>query len=64
MTLKIRCKDERGEMKTGCGVRVILRIGEGTQHMRSGDKANVMEGEDALIARGLLAQSGRGWKER
>ena len=45
MTLKIRCKDERGEVKNGCGVRVVLGIGEGTQSMRPGDKANRIEGE-------------------
>ena len=36
MALKIRCKDERGEVKNGCGVRVVLWIREGTQSMRAG----------------------------
>ena len=36
MTLKIRCKDERGEVKNECGVRVILGMCEGTQAMRAG----------------------------
>ena len=44
MTLKIRCKDERGEVKIECGVRVILRICEGTQCMRAGGEANRIEG--------------------
>ena len=36
MALKIRCEDERGEVKNECGVRVILGIREGTQSMRPG----------------------------
>ena len=36
MALKIRCKDERGEVKNEGGVRVILGIREGTQSMRAG----------------------------
>ena len=36
MALKIRCKDERGEVKNGCGVRVVLGMCEGTQSMRAG----------------------------
>ena len=38
MALKIRCKDERGEVKNECGVRVILGIREGT-------KPNGIEGD-------------------
>ena len=45
MALKIRCKDERGEVKNECGVRVILQMREGTQSMRPGDKANRIEDE-------------------
>ena len=48
MALKIRCKDERGEVKNECGVRVILGIGEGTQCMRPGGKANRIKGENGL----------------
>ena len=36
MALKIRCKDERGEVKNECGVRVVLGICEGTQPTRAG----------------------------
>ena len=49
MALKIRCKDERGEVKNECGVRVILGMCEGTQSMRAGGGANRIEGEGGLI---------------
>ena len=48
MASKIRCKDERGEVKNECGVRVILGIREGTQSMRPGGKANRIKGENGL----------------
>ena len=44
MALKIRCKDERGEMKNECGIRVILGMCEGTQSMRAGVESNRIEG--------------------
>ena len=50
MTLKIRCKDERGEVKNECGVRVIMRMREGTQSMRSGGEPNGIGDEGGLIA--------------
>ena len=53
MTLDIRCKDERGEVKNECGVRVILRIREGTQSMRAGGEANRIEGEGGVFLTGL-----------
>jgi len=40
MTLKIRCEDERVEVKNECGVRVILWIREGTQCMRPAGESN------------------------
>ena len=49
MALKIRCKDERGEVKKECGVRVILGMCEGTQSMRAGGESNGIEGKGGLI---------------
>ena len=54
MALKIRCKDERGEVKNECGVRVILGIREGTQSIRPGGEPNGIEGEGGLIPKGLF----------
>ena len=45
MALKIRCKDERGEVKNGCGIRVVLGICEGTQSMRAVREANRIGGD-------------------
>ena len=45
MAVKIRCKDERGEVKNKCGVRVILWICAGTQSMRPGGETIRIEGE-------------------
>ena len=36
MAFKIRCKDERGEVKNECGIRVTLGMCEGTQSTRAG----------------------------
>ena len=43
MALKIRCKDERGEVKNECGIRVILGMCEGTQSMRAEGETNGIE---------------------
>ena len=45
MALKIRCKDERGEVQNECGVRVMLLIRGGTQCMRPAGEANRVDGE-------------------
>ena len=55
MALKIRCKDERGEVKNECGVRVILWMYEELQSMRAGGEANRIEGAAGLMATGLLS---------
>ena len=60
MALKIRCEDERGEVKNECGVRVILGIREGTQAMRAGGETNRIESEDVGDRSKFVDRSGRG----